>query len=231
MSAAVSPAAAGWVIEESDPDFPGDSTYYYFSDGRVRVEGLVEGLVFLVDPEAGEGYILDEAARKFAGGKLEAVVTALHGEEEGDEDNGDPSPAAVPPLRIERITDEESVAGFRTEHYRIFQEDILVEDLWISPEIDAETHGSGGSLFFILEAMTGGGVSEEESFLRRYEENPSYRDVSRSGYPVRRVVHFVGEHQTIEVRRAQRRDLPSASFSVPDDFSEASYKGVFFNRD
>jgi len=229
---------SGWVIETMDPDFPGDRTTYFFSDGKVRVEGLVEGLVFLVNLEAGEGYIVDEKASRYGGGKIEHIVEAVEArgkkvglkvkEGEGGGDSG--PPAVMPQVTFERVSGGETVAGFATEHYRIFLEDLQVEDLWFAPKISAVTSGAGGSLFSILDAMTGGGDGEREGFPPGYEEHESYRELLGTGYTVRKVTYYRKEESRVEVVKAERKELSPELFSVPAGFAETGYLWVFFGK-
>jgi hypothetical protein len=229
---------SGWVIEATDPDFPGDRTTFFFSNGKVRVEGLVEGLVFLVNLEAGEGYIVDEGVSRYGGGKIENIVEAVvarwkdeagEEKEEEEESNSGP-PAAMPQVRFERVSGGETVAGFATEHYRVFLEDLLVEELWLAPEIGAVTSGAGGSLFSMLDAMTGGGDGEREGFPPGYEEQGPYRELLRTGYAVRKITYYRKEESRVEVVSAARQDLSPELFSIPPGMAEARYLKVFFGK-
>lgn len=220
---------SGWVIETTDPDFPDDRTTYFFSDGKVRVEGLVEGLVFLVHLEAGEGYIVDERASRYGGGKMEFILEAVEARRK-EETGSDPS-AVMPQVTLERVSGGEKVAGFATEHYRVFMEDLLVEELWFAPEIDAVTGGAGGSLFSMLDVMTGGGDGERGGFPPGYEEQESYRDLLRTGYAVRKITYYRKAENRVEVVRAERKKLPPEIFSIPPGMAEAGYLELFFGRD
>jgi hypothetical protein len=224
-----------WTIEKIDPDFPGDRVIYSYSEGKVRVAGLVDGLVFLIDLPAGEGFIVDEKAGKYAGGDIDGIARMMgppresgDGEEAVPGESSRPS-AAMPGVRIERVAEEEVVAGFAAQRYRVFLEDLLVEELWFAPDINAVTAGGRGSLAAFLDIMTGSG--EEEDFPPGYEGQEAYRELSRRGYVVRRVTYFRGEENRIEAVKAERTTLPPGIFEVPEGMEEAPYRKLFRGRD
>jgi len=223
---------ADWVIEKVDPDFPADRMIYSYSEGKVRVEGLLEGLVFLIDLPAGEGFIVDKEAGMYAGGDIDGIARMMHprkgsgGGSEADARKDLVSAAVMPGVRIETVAEAETVAGFSAEHYRVFLDDLLVEELWLSPDITA---GRGGSAAALLDIMTGGG--EEEGFPPGYEKKGTYLELSGRGYPVRRVTYFRREENRIEVVKAERVTLPDGIFEVPADMEKMPYRKLFRGRD
>jgi hypothetical protein len=224
-----------WIIEEVDPDFPGDRVISSYSEGKVRVEGLLHGLVFLVDLPAGEGFIIDGKAGKYAGGDIDGIARMMlprREREDGAEavpGESSRSPAVMPGVRIERVAEEETVAGFAAQRYRVFLEDLLVEELWFAPDINAVTAGGRGSLAAFLDIMTGSG--EGEDFPPGYEGQEAYRELSRRGYVVRRVTYFRGEENRIEAVKAERTTHPPGIFKVPEGMEEAPYRKLFLGRD
>ena len=222
-----------WIIEEVDPDFPGDRVISSYSEGKVRVEGLLHGLVFLVDLPAGEGFIVDEKAGRYAGGDIDGIARMMlpRGERTatGVPEEGSRSPAVMPGVRIERVAEEETVAGFAAQRYRVFLEDLLVEELWLAPDINAVTAGGRGSLAAFLDIMTGSG--EDEDFPPGYEGQEAYRELSRRGYVVRRVIYFRGEENRIEAVKAERTTHPPGIFEVSAEMEEVPYRRLFLGKD
>jgi len=226
-----SPAAAvsGWQIEEVDADFPEERVQYFYAEGSVRIANFIEGLDFLVDLEKGQAFIIAPGEGLYAGGTVNEVSGFVTGHMEarqkvqGTDEEKNPAAALISDMRLERVPAESRHAGFAAEEYRVFLGELLVEEVWIAPEIDAVTAGEGGDLFSILEVMTGGAGGENDDFPPVYEKEAVYRDLLRSGYPVRRVWHYLDVETSSEVVRAERRNLPDALFAVPPDFEKTGY--------
>lgn len=224
-----------WTIEKIDPDFPEDRVIHFYSEGKVRVEGLVDGLVFLVDLSAGEGFIVDEEAGKYAGGDIDGIAGMMRPARKGEDgtevgpEESSRSSAAMPGVRIEKVAEEEVVAGFAAERYRVFLEDLLVEELWFAPGITAVTAGAEGSLASFLDIMTGSG--EDEGFPPGYEGQEAYRKLSGRGYVVRQVTYFRREENRIEAVKAERTTFSPGIFEVPEEMEEAPYRKLFLGRD
>jgi hypothetical protein len=234
-----SPASAGWVIDVVDPDFPTETTTYYFQDDKARVEGLIAGLAFIIDLASGEGYIIDVKAGRYAGGEIGQVEEALREErlkgdagepEETTEDAGGEREAVFPLVLLERSLDAEKVAGFDSEHYRVLLEEELVEELWLSPAVGALKEGRAAAFFSFLERMTGGSPAETADFPPGYDEHPDYLELLRTGFPLRRTLYFVGEKNIVEVTKAAEKALPEGLFTLPAGMEESDYPALFLGR-
>ena len=226
-------ADAGWIIEQVDTDFPGEVTTYSIKGGRIRVEGLVPGLVVLLDLAAAEGYILDEGSSRYGGGKLSKIEAVMHKRKAGsgriDEklisgEKRDRSGMVLPDLRIERTVDAGAVAGFESARYRIFLGEELVEEIWVAPNLAVLADGNVAALFMALDIMTGGTPAESWDFPPGYDEHPDYLEVLNSGFPLRRTLYFVGEGTTEEIRSARETPLPDALFDIPGGMEDVGYK-------
>jgi hypothetical protein len=241
----VSAARAGWIIEQIDGDFPEAVQTFYFQGGRARVEGLLGSAFFLVDIHRREAYLVDEAAGRYAGGPIAEVAAAFRKERgglriRGDDPEPQESPArepviidgqpAVVMLRVEKSDVGESLAGFATEHYRVIFDDEVIEEIWVAPALDVAPGGGVTPFALLFEDMTGGWELSAE-FPPRYEEQPSYRQVLSSGYPMRRIRYYVGESITTEVRRVAEKELPGEIFNLPPGLEKIDYRSLFFGRD
>jgi hypothetical protein len=233
QAAAVS--GSEWVAEVVDPDFPDDRVVYFHSGEKVRVEGFVAGLVFLIDLGEGEGYIVDEERGFYAGGKLEQIVPVMSAPrgagaeaKPGEGEEGGAAAAVIPGFRTASVSGEEMVAGFGTRHYMVYLEDLLVEELWIATELPAATFGTWGSLNFILQAMTG--TTTLEDFAPGYEAQAVYQELLNEGYLMRRVTYYRKEESKVEVVKVERKDLSAAVFEVPANMKKRPYRRLFFGR-
>jgi hypothetical protein len=246
LSASGVPAArAGWIIEQIDGDFPGNLQTFYFQGTRARVEGLLGSAVFLVDIHNREAYLVDEAAGRYAGGPIAEVSVAFLKERGGGkqwgtdpESKGGPSrepviidgQPAIVMLRVEKSGGGESIAGFTTERYRVIFDDEVIEEIWVAPALNITPAGGVTPFASLFEEMTGGWELSAE-FPPRYEEQPSYRQILGSGYPVRRIRYYVGESIMTEVRRVTEKELPEEIFTLPPGMEKTDYHSLFFGRD
>ena len=237
------PVRAGWIVEEFDADFPGESRIYLFQDSRVRAGGLLPGLVILLDLPAGEGYIIDEKRGAYAGGRMGDIEAAFRAERRGGAAEAAPeksaagkpgAPVVYPKMRLERSIGGEKVAGFASEHYRVLldeeEDENLVEELWLAPALGALKGEDVLSFLSGMGGMTGGSTWEMEDFPPGYDEHPDYLEILKSGFPVRRTRYFIGERSTVEVRAAAEKPLPESAFSVPSGLEKADYLELFLGK-
>lgn len=235
------PLRAGWIVEEFDADLPGESRTYFFQDGGVRAEGVLPGLVVILDLPAGEGFIIDEKRGAYAGGKMGEIEAAFRAERKGRGTEAAPeiipsaqpdAPVAYPKMRLERSTGREKVAGFDSEHYRVLldEDENLVEELWLAPALTALKGEYLRPFLTGMMVMTGGSAWEREDFPPGYDDNPDYLEILKAGFPVRRTLYFIGETTTVEVRAAVEKPLPESAFLVPEGLEKVDYLGLFLDE-
>ena len=71
------PALAGFHIQEADREYPQDVSVYWFQAGKARVDGALEGLTVIIDVRNGEGWLIDSASKRYAGGKIAELAEEL----------------------------------------------------------------------------------------------------------------------------------------------------------
>lgn len=230
------PAQAGYRVQEVDPDFPAEVTTYWFQAGKVRVDGALEGLTVIVDTKAGEGWLIDASLRRYAGGKLEALAAELAnleaqeaaedgaaGEEEAE---GAPSPAEKPhSVEVRDLGPAEKILGYETRRHAVRVDGELVEELWIAPKLDIAAEVDPAAFAAAMRKMLGDGSAGQG-----YEDNPAYRAVRAAGFPLRQVLHFVGEKSALEVSAVANQVFPAADFAVPKGFARAGYAELLFGE-
>jgi hypothetical protein len=109
-------------------------------------------------------------------------------------------------------------------------DDEVIEEIWVAPDVDI-VPGNGVAPFVPLLGEMAGGWDLSAEFPPRYEEQPSYRQVLRAGYPVRRIRYYVGESIMTEVRRVTGKKLPEEIFNLPPGLEKTDYHALFFGRD
>jgi hypothetical protein len=223
------PASAGFRIQEADLEFPQDVSVYWFQGGKARVDGALEGLTVLIDVKAGEGWLIDAASKRYAGGKLDElseILKKVEGTQENETAPGDPAgkkPGAEPakPLAVavKDLGASERLQGYETRHYKVLVDGELLEELWLAPKIQIASEIDYVAFENAMQKMIGGGAGLSQG----YEQSDTYRTLRATGYPLRQVLYFVGEKSTLEVTAVAVQDLPAAEFAIPKGFTKIGY--------
>jgi hypothetical protein len=223
------PAFAGLHIQEADREYPQDVTVYWFQAGKARVDGALEGLSVIIDVRNGEGWLIDGASKRYAGGKIADLAEELRkleeplGNEAAPGDAGGKKPAVEParPLAIvvKDLGAGERLLGYDTRHYQVLLADELLEELWLAPKIQVASEIDMAAFSVALQKMLGGGAGLSQG----YEESETYRNLRAGGYPLRQVLYFVGEKSTLEVTSVAIKELPASDFSIPKGFKQVGY--------
>lgn len=224
------PALAGWKIEEVDPEFPEEVTTYRFQGGKVRVDGALEGLTVLLDLKKEEGWLVDPALKRFAGGKLAdlteqlkkletdtAAEEALPGDDEEESDAG--APEKPPQVVVKDLGSGGKLLSHDTHRYQVLVDGELLEEIWMAPKVDAEREVDLIAFASAMQKMLGGGSGMNQG----YEDDAAYRALRKVGYPLKQILYFVGEKSTVEVRSAEQKALPEADFVVPAGLKKVGY--------
>jgi hypothetical protein len=237
-----SPALAGYRIQEVDPEFPGDVTTYWFQGGKVRVEGALEGLTMIVDVKGGEGWLIDAAHKRYAGGPLAALAAELAkldeqaieeaapeegagADEEADEEAG--APAKPHRVEVKDLGAGEPLLGHETRRHQVFVDGELIEELWVAPKVDVAAEVDAAAFASAMQKMLGSGLSAGQG----YEESAAYRALRASGYPLRQVLYFVGEKSVLEVTSVSVQSIPATDFGVPKGLTRVGYAELLLGEE
>lgn len=223
------PAFAGFRIQEADLEFPQDLSVYWFQGGKARVDGALEGLTVIIDVKNGEGWLIDSATKRFAGGKiseLAEILKKLEGSLDNDAVPGDPAgkPAATEsarplPVVVKDLGPGERLQGYETRHFQVLLNGEMLEELWLAPKIQVASEIDLVAFGTAMQKMLGGGAGLSQG----YEESETYRSLRAGGYPLRQVLFFVGEKSTIEVTSVAVKELPPSDFAIPKGFKKIGY--------
>ncbi|MHB8835649.1 MAG: DUF4412 domain-containing protein [Candidatus Methylomirabilia bacterium] len=228
LSAAL-PAFAGFRIQEADLEFPQDVSVYWFQGGKARVDGALEGLTVIVDIKNGEGWLIESASKRFAGGKIAHLAEILRKVEgsldseavPGDQAGKKAGADSAKPLAIavKDLGAGERLQGYETRHFQVLLDGEVLEELWIAPQIKVAGEIDLAAFGAAMQKMLGGGAGLSQG----YEESETYRNLRAGGYPLRQVLFFVGEKSTIEVTSVTVKDLPASDFAIPKGFKKIGY--------
>jgi len=225
--AAALPARAGIRVQEVDPEFPEDVTTSVFQGGMARVDGALEGLTVIIDVKNGEGWLIDAATKRYAGGKIPTLAEELRKVEQsqadeaaaGDGRKGAGETGKARAVQVKDMGPAERLQGYDTRRYQVLVDGELLEELWLAPkleigrEIDLAAFGVG------MQKMLGGGGELSQG----YEESEAYRKLRATGYPLRQVLYFVGEKSTLEAKSVTIQGFPPSDFAVPTGFTKVGY--------
>ncbi len=224
LAAVALPARAGFLIQEIDPEFPEDVTTSWFQGGKARVDGALEGLSVIVDVKSGEGWLIDTASKRYAGGKIDELAEALRKLEGAQTDEAAPvKPLAV---QIRDIGPGERLQGYETRRAQVLVEGELLEELWLAPKLEIAREIDLAAFGAAIQKMLGGGAGLSQG----YEESDAYRKLRATGYPLRQVLFFVGEKSTIEVTSVAIKELLPSDFAVPKGFSKVGYTELLLDE-
>jgi len=228
-----SAAFAGWRIQEVDPEFPEEAMTYWFQGGKARVEGALEGLVILIDVKAQTGWLVEEGARRYAGGKIDELAEQLSDlENEGlpedeellDDEDDEMSPGKV---EVKAMGPGERLLGYETSRYQVIVDGELLEELWVAPKVAVEGEVDPGAFASAMQLMLGGGTGLDQG----YEQDPAYVKVRSAGYPLRQVLYFVGEKSVLDVTAVEQKTFPDATFAVPSGLAKTGYVELLVGED
>jgi hypothetical protein len=229
-----SSARAGFRIQEVDPEFPGEVTTYWFQGGKARVDGALEGLTLIVDTKAGEGWLIDSALRRFAGGPFDALAAELarleeeNLEESSSEEGAGEAAAPAKPhsVEVKDLGPAERLLGYETRRHQVFVDGELIEEIWIAPKISTAAEVDPAAFATAMRKMLGDSMSVGQG----YEESAAYRALRASGYPLRQILYFVGEKSTLEASAVTVQDFAAGDFAVPKGFARVGYAELLFGE-
>jgi hypothetical protein len=227
--AAALPALAGFRIQEADLEFPKEVAVYWFQGGKARVDGALEGLTVIVDIKNGEGWLIDSASKRFAGGKLvelAEILQKVEGSLDSDAAPGNPvdkkaATEAAKPLAVEvkDLGAGERLQGYETRRFQVLLDGEVLEELWLAPKIQVASEIDLVAFGAAMQKMLGGGAGLSQG----YEESEPYRNLRAGGYPLRQVLFFVGEKSTLEATSVAVKEFPLSDFAVPKGFKKIGY--------
>lgn len=232
--AVASAAQAGYRVVEVDPEFPGDLTTTWYQGGRARVDGALEGLVVIVDVAKGEGWLIDAPAKRYAGGKLDdlaAEVRKFEQDQAGGETPGGEADAGSSAdaehrreAQVKDLGPGEKLQDYETHRYQVLVDGEVLEELWLAPKLEVSREIDLAGFASAIQKMLGGGPGQG------YEESEAYRTLRAGGYPLRQVLHFVGEKSTLEVTSVTVQQFSDADFAVPKGYSKVGYIELLFGE-
>lgn len=115
----------------------------------------------------------------------------------------------------------EKVSGFSTVLYKVYEDGMPFENIWIAPELPISKDFDFISLSHFLNQLAGG------SYAGSFENTNEYFNLIGKGYPVRiEIPRSDGTTQVSEVMEAKKVDLTSNDFTIPSGFTAGTLSDV-----
>ena len=120
----------------------------------------------------------------------------------------------------------ERLLGYETRRHAVRVDGELIEELWVAPKVAVAAEVDPAAFAAAMGKMLGEGMSAGQG----YEESAAYQALRATGFPLRQVLHFVGEKSTLEVTAVAVQDFPAADFAVPKGFTRVGYAELLFGE-
>ncbi len=247
-------ASAGFVIREqfsSGRDPSGKTTSVsMIQDNWLRYQEEGDQIYYLWNLENGDLVQVNNTAKMYTVGNYAAEIDGLRKylkqmrEELKTAAGGGETPTAQEPstqaspgreVKVEKTEEKAVAAGYQTEKYRVLRGDQLVEEIWLSRDLDVSKeldYPKFRRMFqewmSVLEASASLNlyVAEEDTLAAVYRSE-AYARLFDNGYAMRQVTYDNGGTFTSEVIQVEIKVLPAEDFSPPKDFTKVPSEEFF----
>ena len=229
-----SSAWAGWVIQYKAGGMM-SPTDTYIQDNKMRQD--MEGMAVILDVKNKMIYHLNPAKRAYWGGPVSEMRNAGQKEAEkamaGMKDmlknmppeqrkaileamqqKGQESKAAQPKIKVKVVKTGQSakIAGYKTYRYDISADGKPFMELWIAPKLDINKEIDAKELVAMMGEMSSQGSGQNPL------NDPEVQALWQDGYPLRQVMHFMGNSMTVEAKKVEEKSIADSMFTVPSDY-------------
>jgi hypothetical protein len=245
LTAALIPAAAlaGTIIRDQDyasddPEFKTVSVSWLQGN---RIKFMEEGdyIYYVWDLDKGQVTQVNTEAKIWTGGafkdELEGIRTYMaQFRDEFEEDEGGattksastPPAAKKPEVKIARTGEEATIAGYKAVRYEVRRDGTLVEELWLSKDLDVSKdldYGKFRRLFQDWLEAVGAAMAEiDGEGSAPWFQAEEYLKLFAEGYALKQVEHEEGVAYITEVTSVEKKDIPPSEFEVPAGFRKVT---------
>jgi len=132
-----------------------------------------------------------------------------------------------PQVRVEDRGQGERIAGYPTEHFAVYVDQNLTEEVWLSE--DPSLLGEFGDYTKLMDmtAEISRCISSAMGIPGgSLEEQPAYQDLMDKGVELKSVEYTDGSANTEQVQDVSERSIKEAQFQPPEGFKKTSIKEV-----
>ena len=204
---------AGVVIEQVMKNMEGraSTVFLYFSENQFRTDHPESGLTTIMDFKSDRMVMVDHRSKSYAETKLsqweKEVAKRLKKEL--------PNIKAKQRKILVRKTDETTIInGFRTEKIQILADGELIEENWVTRDVDMEEIGK------MMERIAQGFSKDFRSETKEGRE--IYEKLKPFGFPILikdyTITYGLKAIDVLEVKKIERKELKDEVFSPPNGY-------------
>jgi hypothetical protein len=130
------------------------------------------------------------------------------------------STARARTFSVNKERDGEKVANYTTTKYRVLEDGLPLENIWISPDLQIAKDFDFISLSHFLNLLASG------AYAASFESSQEYFKLLDKGYPVKVEITRASGTQISEVINARKVNLSAADFSVPAGYLPSTLTSV-----
>jgi len=222
-------------------DASGDVTVV--SDGRVASRSRDDGTIHVMNARKGRITVIYPERERYARASVQAYCQALEdlqtqamarlSEEERrmmeqfmEMARGDSGGAAgsTPEVTVRHGGTGGKVAGYNTEHYSVYVDGDLYEELWITGDKKLLSEFGDYQALVELGEKLSACVTGAVGVHTRTEPERSepYKELMRKGWELKTVGHAAGQAESEQIRQIRIRDIPDSRFEAPSAYREIS---------
>jgi hypothetical protein len=204
---------AGVAIEQVVRNREGNPSkvFLYFSGSKFRTDHLEGGLTTIIDFQGDQMMMIDHRSKHY----VEVKFTQWEKEVAERLKKSSPDIKAKPRKITVKKTDERAiVSGFRTEKVQIFADGELIEENWVTRDVEMR------EVEKVMEKVALG--FSKEFKIEMKEGREIYEKLKPYGYPVLvkdyTVTHGLGGLNVLEVLRMEKKELKDEVFLPPNGY-------------
>jgi len=228
------PAHAGLELVESD------GSTRLIADGRMKtVPPEAEGPIHILDTRSGTVTVILPAKGAYAQGTPEAFCQAVKAlrdkaltglsqpERQMLERYKDLRGAdGRPEVRVEHREAGEAILAYPTEHYAVYVDDALYEEVWISDARALMAEVGDQEALVNLSTRVATCLASGPGMPPDPEGTPPYLALMKKGLVLKRADHTGGDPETVAARRVRIRRLGDETFRVPAGYRQLTLEQV-----
>lgn len=234
LTLCASSAWAGWVIHYKSGGMM-SPTATYIQKNKMRQD--MEGMAVIMDVNKGMIYHLNPSKRTYWGGPASKISSAGQAEVEkamegmkemlknmppkqretmlkamGKKEQA-PS-EALPKIKVKVVKTGQSaiIAGYKTQRYDILADGRPFMELWVAPKLDINKEIDAKKLVAMMGKMSSQGSGQNPL------ADPKVQALWQKGFPLRQVMHFMGQTMTVEAKKVEKKPVPDSKFVVPSGY-------------
>jgi hypothetical protein len=201
---------AGVVIEQRVKDAEGKASevVLYYSENQLRTDHREAGLTTVMDFKGDRMVMIDHRSKSFVEVKLSQWEKEVSGQLKKENPGIRPKERKI---TAKKTGEKAEINGFQTEKVQVFADGELIEEHWVSREIET------GEVEKVMEKVARGFSKEFRSEMKEGEE--IYKKLKPYGFSILvkdyTIAYGLRPIDIVEVKKIEKRELKDDSFLPP----------------